>query len=476
VNTKTQITFIKLLPFYIFFTGLVFLTSGNIFFWDTVQLASRHAHFFYENNFSDLLLPDTIDSGHIPAFGMYIALIWKLFGKTLFISHIAMLPFIYGIIFQAYRFIKNFISEPYVFWALALFLADATLLAQSTLVSPDIALIFFFLTALNSILKNRKIILTIAVLGLFLTGMRGTMLAFSILIIDITQNITIKNKLAVFKELLHRVLIYLPGFAVFLFYSLYHFKVKHWIAYHEESPWAQNFELTDFNGFFKNFGIFIWRLIDFGRVFLWITGIILLFKFRNLFKTSYRLKQLLIVFVTTLIVLSISFLSYKSLTAHRYILSVYLIFSVIVSYIIFEKLHSKKLKIILFSLILTGMLSGNFWIYPKHIAQGWDSSLAYLPYFKLRKQAIQYMNDNKIPVSETGSAFPNSTEFKYLDLSNSKIKFPEKNLQFQDYIFYSNIYNDFSDNELHQLSKNFSILKEYKSRGISIILYKKRPD
>ena len=48
--------------------------SSHIFFWDTVQLGAKHGIHFYETRFAEILLPDTFDSGHVPIFGMYLAL------------------------------------------------------------------------------------------------------------------------------------------------------------------------------------------------------------------------------------------------------------------------------------------------------------------------------------------------------------------------------------------------------------------
>jgi hypothetical protein len=79
---------------------LVVTNRNNGFFWDTIQLASQHGNYYYSNNFSNLLLPIELDSGHIPTFGMYIALIWKVFGRTVEASHLAMLPFAIGIVWQ----------------------------------------------------------------------------------------------------------------------------------------------------------------------------------------------------------------------------------------------------------------------------------------------------------------------------------------------------------------------------------------
>ncbi|NPA44250.1 MAG: hypothetical protein GXO49_01825, partial [Chlorobi bacterium] len=382
--------FIKLLPFFIFYTFLTWFVSDNIFFWDTVQLASLHAHYFYENNFNNLLLPNEIDSGHIPSFGMYIALIWKIFGKTLFASHFAILPFLYGIIWQAYLLIKKFINKKYVFLALVIFLADATLLAQSTLISPDVVLVFLFLLALNSVLKQNKILLSISVAGLFLISMRGMMVATSILTLDIIFNIQFTNFKETFVQLLKKTIIYIPALIIFIAFNYYHYYVKGWFAYHNNSPWATNFEITNLKGFLRNIIILIWRLIDFGRIFMWIITLSIIISSYKSIKNDKKIRKLIIILFVVSFFLLISFLMYKSLTGHRYILPIYLTFSLLTTYLIFEKIKTKKRKIIISTLLVLGLLSGNFWVYPEKIAQGWDSSLAYLNYFKLRNKTIDY--------------------------------------------------------------------------------------
>jgi hypothetical protein len=122
--------------------ALFFSTMQNSFFWDTVQLGSKHASFYFEADFASLLLPENIDSGHIPFFGMYIALAWKIFGRSLLVSHLAMLPFVLGIVWQLYR-VSNLFQIRFPALAVLLVALDPTLLAQITLVSPDVVFIHF---------------------------------------------------------------------------------------------------------------------------------------------------------------------------------------------------------------------------------------------------------------------------------------------------------------------------------------------
>ena len=45
-------------------------------------------------------------------------------------------------------------------------------------------------------------------------------------------------------------------------------------------------------------------------------------------------------------------------------------------------------------------------MYPNKIAQGWDASLAHLPFYSLQLEMNDYLDANEIPYHEVGAAFP----------------------------------------------------------------------
>ncbi len=459
---------------YLLFTLLTWSVSGHIFFWDTVQLGAKHGLFYFETNFSKILLPDYFDSGHIPTFGMYLAFCWKIFGKNLFVSHFVMLPFLYGIVWQAYLLLKKYIQPKYIYMALALFLADATLLSQATLVTPDIPLVFLFLLGLNSILSQRKGWILVACVGLVLVSMRGMMVAFALLIIDVVLTVEFKSLKQVFIQLIRKSVLYFPSLFVFLSYNFYHLKVKGWIGYHDGSPWAEHFKVIDFMGFLRNVGLLFWRMIDFGRISVFIfVSLMFLLNFKKIIKDKIFLR-LGLIFVIVLTCLSISFVFYTGLSGHRYLLPVYFAFSLIGIYLLFNKISNEKLKIFVFLLLLIGLLSGNFWMYPERISQGWDSSLAHVPYYQLRDKMLLFLEDENIEVEDVACVFPNKVEFRYLELNDNLHKHCDVNLDINKYVIYSNIYNDFSDDEVDRLKTDFIVLKEYKKIGVFIRLYMKK--
>jgi len=126
----------------------------------------------------------------------------------------------------------------------------------------------------------------------------------------------------------------------------------------------------------------------------------------------------------------------------------------------------------LYFIALIGLLSGNFWVYPDRISQGWDATLAHLPYYNLRKKMIAYIDENNIPVNETGSGIPNAYPLKYIDLSDDEREFPRKDFDKQKYIFYSNIFNDFTDEELERLKNKWQVEMKYQTLQVKVVLYK----
>jgi hypothetical protein len=457
---------------YLLVTLLVVLNAQNFFYWDTVQLGAKHANFFFDTNFSRLLLPDGIDSGHIPAFGIYLALIWKLFGKTLLVSHLAMLPFALGIVYQLHRLCVQFIDTKFIGPALILVLIDPTLLSQLVLVSPDVPLVLFFLMAVNATLHNKQWILSLSVLLLFLVSMRGMMLSVCVLLLDLYCNVSIKRKLKeLIPGLLRRSIVYLPALAIFLAFSAYHFAQKGWIGFHSDSPWAGSFEAVDLKGFLYNIGILGWRILDFGRVGVWlVVAIIMSLSGRSIFKDK-KTRLLLYFSVTLLVLLPLNLVWAKGLLAHRYLLPIFLMISLLCVRMLFSEHVLSKNKEPLAYLLFFILISGNFWIYPAKVAQGWDSTLAHLPYYELRKEGMSFLDEAQIDFREVASFFPNTADISEIDLSTDTGNFKEFDGT-QQYVFYSNSYN-LSDEEFRMLETSFTELRRFENRGIVVVVYQK---
>lgn len=447
----------------------------NPFFWDTVQLASKHAHFYYDSHFSQLLLPLEIDSGHPPAFGLYIAACWRLFGPTLAVSHLAMLPFLWGIVLLLFSIGRHFGAQGSA-WVLALLVfADPVFAAQAVLVSPDVVLACFFLLGIWGSIKKNPIILGLAVTGLALISMRGMMTAallYAWEVIAIHRN---------FRSRLRALWPYIPGGLLAGAWLLYHFSSTGWIGYHPDSPWAPSFERVDAKGFLRNAAVLIWRMLDFGRVFLWAALAYLLWQWqRGDMKLSEQnqavLRQATLLFVLSIPFLGLTLLLYKGLSAHRYLLPVFisltLVFFTLWNATSAASLLRRRSKGVA-AFAIAGLLCGNLWVYPPYLSQGWDASLAHWPWYGLRSQALEYLQTENIPLEQVGTAFPEIGPLKFRDLSGRETGMKTKNLEKDKYILWSNVMNDFSDEEREELQLQWKVRKHWKQCGVQIVLYER---
>lgn len=471
--------FIHRFGIYFFYLSALILTiivRNNSFFWDTVQLGSIHGQFYFDNNFSSFLLPENIDSGHPPTFGIYLALVWKIFGKSLITSHFAMLPFLIGIIFQLQKIVKYFFKNSiFTFVFILLLLLDPCLAGQAVLVTPDIAVVFFFLMSLNGIFNEKRKLLALGIIGLCLISMRGIMVAAAIFSLDFLNYIFILKKEIKLKSIFVNTLPYYVGVGLGLSFLLFHYLETGWIGYHENSPWAPAFEKVDLQGVIKNIAILGWRLLDFGRVFLWFILLIIGIKiFRKKQKIDLKTQQLLVLFSTLIFFLTPALIIHKMLLGHRYLLPIFLVIDFIAVYFIYKYVEKREWKVTFFIICLLGLSLGNLWVYPKKISQGWDSTLGHLPYYELRNDLIDYIEKEQIPFKKIGSAFPNLLSLKYIDLENEEKHFVEKDLEKQEYIFYSNIFNDFTDEEIDELERNWKVVKEFKRLNVCVILFRKK--
>jgi len=477
-----------ILPFCLYGCLLTWWVSNHAFFWDTVQLASKHAHWYYEQGFQSFFLPAAINSGHPPILGMYLALCWLIFGKTLLVSHFAMLPFLLGIVWLLYEIGDYFSNTATAKYLLLLVLIDPFFAGQSSLVSPDIVLVFAFLWCFYGILKVNCFSIICSTILLGLISMRGMMITFSLYIWWCFIAIFLQKEVGhstknIFAVLVKNILPFLPAGLIASAFLIAHYLHFGWIGYHSDSPWAGSFESVSFIGFLKNIGILGWRFLDFGRLFLlgglgwlfWKTYTAGLFSASSTLSSESTFKpiQLISLILVLSIILTPSLLLHKGLLSHRYLLPITLSITFLFYHLCFQVIASKKVQKIVFGIAFLGLLTGNLWIYPKHIAQGWDATLAHVPYYQLRQKMIKYIDTEQIPIDKIGTVFPNIGPYEIYDLNERQWGFVKKDFKTNEYFFYATVFNDVSDEELIQLSTHWEVIQQYESFGIEVILYKK---
>jgi hypothetical protein len=167
-----------------------------------------------------------------------------------------------------------------------------------------------------------------------------------------------------------------------------------------------------------------------------------------------------------------SMLMYRNLSAHRYFMAINCMGSAAVVHMIFASRLRPVTRKALVMIILAGLLSGNFWVYPDKIAKGWDASLAYLPYHHLRSRMISYLDQNGISFDKVGTESPNTIVFKFIDLSDDERSFKRASLERDQYVFWSNVYNMFTDEELDALNSGWVVEKEFRCMQVVVRLYR----
>lgn len=433
-------------------------------FWDNVLFASKMGNHLYENGIFDWTIPDNFDPGHPPFLAFLLAVAWKLFGHSLWVSHLTMLPFITGTVYQLYHFINYYVKNKSIaYLGLLLILVDPTLMTSFVLVNPETIIVFFFFLTINGILYQKN---NWKFIGLFLLSIitfRSMMLFAGLLLFDILNDSIIQKKKI--KELINfRMLGFysvaaLPG----IIFVIWRLLIKGWLQTHSESPWASLWKFASIKEFFYNVIFLIWRYLDFGRIFIFLFLIITFLSLRKRILQNKSIQQLLLLAICSVLFIIITVLLSTNAFGHRYFIVSY-ICVILVGFL--TLLELKKYKNTLFVFLLIGLITGNLWIYPEKISQGWDATLAHTPYHQLRKEAIQFLEIEEIDFKQVGTFFPNYNTIDEIDLTGDYRSFAHFN-KVNKYVFYSNVYN-LSDKEYRILEKNYQEIKRFARFGVFV--------
>ncbi len=503
------------------------------FFWDNVYLVSKMAHYYYENSFPSVVLPLELDSGHPPFYAMYVAAMWSALGKTLAVSHWTVFPFLVVLGIAYYHLARFFLPSKAVPFAMLLLLIEPTLLAQSHLGGVDIALLALYLVALNGIFYRKSGMLAISLCLMSAFSLRGII---AVGLIGLTNFFTIRTEIVEEKEIklqksnfknsistfIYELFIrikklapaYFPSILFVVVWLCYHYQVNGFLASNPDSPWAADYGYVDFKRWVKNLVIIDWRMLDYGRITLWATTIFLLLQWwrttddrqptaekrpqttdntktsshsKSNFKTfllqmrhqksSIPNQKLLLSYILLPLLFYLPFITLRHAPIlHRYFLPTFLLVSILFI-TLWWTIKNEKVKKIILGVVVISLLSGHFWVYPDHIAKGWDASLAYLPYLELNEEMTDYIKTQNIPFEKVGSEFPAVNPRKFTHLTNELQHFIDKDAyKMSDfpYILQSNVMNDFSEvdlAELQQTDGKWRLEKELKKGQVYLRLY-----
>lgn len=410
-----------------FQVALCLISLDTCLFWDTIQFASRHpSHFFFGGGF---WLPESINSGNPPLLGWLVHSAWTVFGRDLWVTHMVTWPFLAANIVLLFSIGKK-ISPASGGWLPLLWLSVPVYAAQSTLASPDVLLVTGVLLVVHSMFYPRIFLLGLGGILLGLVSLRGTAVLLAIMAWWFVD--------ARYRRLSWALI---PGFLLASSYYALHYRHFGWALVPVNSPWAGSFHQPGPEVWLRQAGIFIWRLIDHGLLFLWLAILSV-----RPWRSGLLVKRPESVFLLLMMGLfAVFFTFFGGLNLHRYLLPVFLAALI---WLFAHGLPSPRLRIWL----VLALLCGNFWTYPEGVARGWDATLAWIPWSQHRERILDIMERNRIDPGETATCFPNLGPLDEVDLSKRQEEFLTKDkLGSASYFFYSNVFNDLTENEIERL-------------------------
>jgi hypothetical protein len=443
-------------------------TISYPFFWDTIQLSSKHASFFIDH-LDTLFLPTEIDSGHMPLFGYLLGLWWWVLGKTLVSSHMFMLPMLVGVLTYSFKLSYLLVKDKAV-WLWVCLMIEPAFITQSTLVSPDVMLMLGFYIFLYGLLSKTYIV-GIGALILVSSSNRG----FAVFAAIWTAHlIFIYLDRKDIKGFMVQILYCLPAVLVYFTYQYLHFQKFGWIGFHESMEWAPSFEKVDGVGIVKNILIMIWRFVDTGRVVVMLLcALIMIGLWKSNSEVSSKITPFKFYLLSLIIFLAILTVPYAYLTGHRYYMPIYHLSILIVVGSVVDRFEWLKARLILFGLIFT-FIVGHFIVYPRGVAMGWDTTLACIPYQTLRIEMIEYIDSEGLARDKIGSGFPNLSSSKFVDLNNKDDAFVAFDLRSNEYVLYSNVFNEMEVKDYEALEIEWEKLKSLVNGSVEMTLYQRR--
>ncbi len=456
------------LCFFVFIL-LTFYFSDIPFFWDGT-FVSEVACKLYDGTYKLLPLPPIHDNNTvIPVFSFYLFAVWKLFSKSLLISHLALLPFLIGIVYEFYKLCKLFLKQNIIPFALLLLMLEPTFMTQSILMSYDIILLYLFLLLLNLLLIEKYITFSLIIPFLAMYSVRGIFLAFSLAIIQLVLLYPNQKSKSILVVLKNNIL------SLAIVIALIIYKFNSGCDANSLSNLNAHEQLISVSMMFRQFAFIVWKIADFGRVSLCLCFIIGMIYF---YKTKNNLKEfktiLLIIFIPTLITI-VFIIPFSNPISHRYFMFTYLLLIIGVCFIL-QQIKNKKIIYSLVFIFSVFSVSGNLWLYPEQLGNGWDSSLKVIPYFHLKDEMDKFIIDNKIDVAQIGTQYPLIADKKYSHLAETSFYYTNvwSGPITYNYFLFTNVINSDITDQIEKVKTDWQLVKSFSSGEVYVNLYKKK--
>lgn len=444
------------------------------FFWDNV-LNSRIAHWYLESGFERLVPPESLDAGHPPFFSLYIAGLWSAFGKSLLVAHLGMLPFLLATVWAWWRICQNLLPSFYAGWGMLILLVEPTYFAQSSMVSPDVALVCCFLLGVVAILEGHRWLIPLATVLMCMVTFRGILMVPALFLMQWAWSGARWN----LPKLLSFVPAFLPSALFAAWWLWHHLQVQGWLFTPPPETYGGHREVMGFGGMLRNIGITGWRFLDYGRIFVWIFLFAAFFIARKRLLQNSRFRKAAVFFLVPTIWLALLLVPFSNPIGHRYFAVAFLALGIL-SLIAVDIVETKWRRWMVPVLVGIGLLGGHFWVYPDPIAQGWDASLAHLRFFPLQEKFNSELQSLAPPDKEICADFPLLSDPVYSSLEDvqrppihAKEDFGWENC---GCMVATNVSNGFSDEEWEEMEKEekWKVVKEWENGPVFIRMLERK--
>ncbi|MCX6190525.1 MAG: hypothetical protein NTW54_13205 [Bacteroidetes bacterium] len=448
---KVKKLFHKYFPFIaaIYFAVALFVFKDDYFFGDAITSTSRLANFIYQQGI--YFYPQGYDPGHPPTYSILLVFCWKIFGKTLFVSHV------YGVfwcvmMFWGFRKLSlQLVNLKVVNYASLLFLAHPTFISQNAMMLNTAMLTTCFFWALYFLVSKQNVMLTFILSVMVISHLQGAFFLASIAGADFIMN---RKEYPIWVFIRTKFLIYAIPFVAFCVWLWLHYLHTGWWLISPDFGDAT--ERNTAIQILKGFAYCAWRFADYGMILPIAIYLILKFKSKNFSAPDTLLW-------TTLAVTSIimSFIL-KNTIAHRYFLGFELLLLLLTVKEIQQNVFYAKTY---FVIIFFALVVGNFLYYPgKTIA---DANMMYRGYFKAIDEVYSSIRPNqdfysKAPIANPHQCATLQTEDTYFKRIDGAID----NLPA---IVSSNVCAEFTSEELNLLSHWYG--KSYVHGAVFINVY-----
>ncbi len=428
------------------------------------------ANWIYENNFSSLIVPTEMNSGHPPLWITLLAGSWALFGKSLWVSRLLLLVVNWGVLYQLLLLCKKLFSDRVsIFWFF-LICIEATILTQTTSLNNDMLLLFFVLLSCNAIISNKWILLTVALAGVLLTNLRGIYCTVGLGVIHI---ILYRCKFIIASRKM--IWAYVLASLVFGAFVLYQYSEVGWAIVSQNEGYAKHRKTGSWLRVLHKSRAFLVHAFEYGRVFLWVPLFILLgiaFK-KYSWKLPSEIKIPLISLVVFTAIFILGFVPFTNPIGPRYLMICYIFGIILLLNLVFVLPLQKWVRKGILVFVAFGFLTGHFWVYPATTDQAWDSTLAYLNYYPVKSKMLQFLDEENIAETSIGTNMRLRNLYLVPALKpNRQFAFKRLDMDENEYVLFSNIENETSPDQIKILRTRWTEIKSFSQMGVFITLYK----